>query len=323
MRRLLLAEFDRLRSRRLTWVALLLVAVVLAGLQVIVYFTVRPLSAAELAQGQSQFQQAQRQYAADKTQHRKDQDCIAQGSPPEECSSAPRLNDFLPRTPVPYHTLGSVLVPITVFLTGLAALFLSASVVGAEYSSGGLGNWLTFFPQRGRVFASKLLSLVVAAALASAVASAVTIGVAALIATLVGAAVSGVGALAETAGRGVVVVAIFTVLGFALALVTRHTIAAAGTLVGYLFASFVFTLLSGALPGLQKLARWRPEVNLLAFLRHGYTYTTTVAVTSVQGQDFSDVPHLLSFGHSAVYWAVVVVAAVAGSLWVFRRRDVT
>jgi ABC-2 type transport system permease protein len=132
-----------------------------------------------------------------------------------------------------------------------------------------------------------------------------------------------VGKLAELAGRGVVVGAIFAVLGFGLALLTRHTIAAAGTVLGYLFLWFVVTLLSQVIPALQAVKGWLPQNHMLAFLNHGYSYTTVVREVTAQGLNERQVQHTISFADSSLYWAVLLVVVIAGTYLVFRRRDVS
>lgn len=44
------------------------------------------------------------------------------------------------------------------YVLAFAAFLIGASFVGAEFSSGAIGNWLTFEPRRLRVYGSKLLA---------------------------------------------------------------------------------------------------------------------------------------------------------------------
>jgi ABC-2 type transport system permease protein len=71
------------------------------------------------------------------------------------------------------------------------------------------------------------------------------------------------------------------------------------------------------------LPPWLPERNLLAFLQHGLTYEQYRDVTSADGMSEETVTRHITFGHSALYWAVLLVVALAVSAVVFRRRDVT
>ena len=52
---------------------------------------------------------------------------------------------------------------------------IAASFIGAEYSSGSIANWLTFVPRRGRVFWSKLLTMIGFAAVLGAFAAALVL----------------------------------------------------------------------------------------------------------------------------------------------------
>jgi ABC-2 type transport system permease protein len=323
MKRLLFAELNRLRSRRLTWVALTLVVLTVGLLQIAVFLSVKPLSAGELAEGQAQFQAAQRDYEQNKADYEEsEKQCVAQGIPAEECSSKPRPENYANRTVVPFAEITNIVVTVTVFVAALAFLFLGASFIGAEYSSGALANWLSFIPERGKVYASKLLALVLTAGVATFALSALAIGLAAVASRIQGAPVRGVAGLMEMAGRGLVIGVIGAVLGFALALLTRHTIAAAGTVLGYLLVAFVVNILTQAIMSLQGLIRWLPENNVLAFLNHGYTYTTYTNTITPDGMQQTAVEHTLSFAASSIYWSVIVVVVVAGTYLLFRRRDV-
>jgi ABC-2 type transport system permease protein len=323
MTRLLLAELSRLKSRRLSLIAVIAVLLALGGLQFAVYYSVKPLSTTELAQNKAYYEQAKQDYESNKADYQAgEKECVAQGGTEQQCSQEPKPEDYAQRTPTPFGQITDIIVSVSVFLTGLAILFVGASFIGAEYSSGALANWLSFIPERGKVFASKLLALVLASAVVSALASALTIGLAVVMTKAAGAVVSGVHNVVELAGRGVLVAIICAVLGFGLAMVTRHTIAAAGTVLGYLFVSFVLSAVAGAVPALQALKSWLPEYNILAFLRHGYTYYSYVNVVTAQGSDYNEVAHKITFAHSAGYWSVIVVVVVAVAFAVFRRRDV-
>jgi ABC-2 type transport system permease protein len=326
MIRLFLAELNRLRSRRLTWVAAIGIVLALGLLQFAVYSSVKPPSAADVAEAQQSYQQAKKEYDLEYSQHKAEidaqaQQCAAQGTPAEECTGEPQLSNYL-STPTPFAQIGGVAVAVSVFLTSLAFLLLGASFIGAEYSSGALANWLTFIPQRGKVLGAKVLALLAVTAVSSAVATGLTLGVVALLTKLVDEPITGVAKLIATGGRGVLIAMICAVIGFGLALLTRHTIAAAGTVLGYLFVAFVISGLSSIVTGLQNLKPFLPETNMLAFLQHGYTYQDYVRTVSEAGVSMDPIERTISFAHSAGYWSVVVVLVLAVAFAVFRRRDV-
>lgn len=324
MIRLVRAELLRLRSRKLSWVALGCVLLVVALTQIAVYASVRPLSDAERTQAQTSYQQAKADYEQNKDSYAKEaQDCVAQGNPPEVCQyPEPHLEDFAQRSVSDFPEMANLAVTVSVFVTALALLFLSASLIGAEFSSGSLANWLSFVPERSKVYASKLAALVLVGAVATAVTGALAIGLSMLMTRIAGAPVSGLGKVDAMGARGVLVGVIAVVVGFALAMLSRHTIAAAGTVLGYLFLSFVLTIVMSAVSSLQRLQRFLPESNALALLNHGHTFTTYTRVATADGADERPVEHVITLGQASVFWAVALAALLAASYLVFRRRDV-
>jgi len=323
MTRLLRAELLRLRSRKLTWIALAGVLLVVGLTQIAVYTSVRPLTATEQAQAQVQFQQAQQEYERDKDRNEQDvQDCMAQGSPREQCEYVPRLEDFAQRTVSSFKEMADLSVTVAAFVSALGLLLLSASVVGAEFSSGAMSNWLSFIPERTKVYTAKLVGLLLGGVAATVLVTALAIGLTVLLTRIAGADVTSVRPVLATGARGLLLAVIAVVVGFTLAMLTRHTIAAAGAVLGYLFLSFVLQIVMGALPGLQAVKRLQPEYNALAVLQHGYHYVDYVNVQGPNGQyDYTETPHVITFGASSLYWAVVLVVLLAVSYLAFRRRD--
>ena len=323
MKNLLLAEINRLRSRRLTLVALVLVALAIIGMQILVYETVKPVTASEAAQSKAQYEQAKQDYQQHRAERQaEEKQCLAQeDTSPEMCSGEPKPEYFQPRQPVPFVEIMGYVVTFSVYLVGLASALVAASYIGAEFHSGALANWLTFVPDRRKVLGAKLLAVALVSAVLGAVALAATVGVAALSTKLSGASTAGADKLWVTAARGVVIVVIFTLLGFAVALLTRHTIGALGALVAYLVASSVVTVLVDLITGLQS---WKPflvQNQVRAFLNHGYTYQNFSQ--SVNGSDEPTVTtHTIAFSDSGVYWGVLMAVVIAGSFVVFQRRDV-
>lgn len=324
MSRLIRAELLRLRSRRLTWIALAAVLLVVALTQLAVYSSVKPLTAAEQNQAQVAFQKAQQEYEQNKEQLARDAEaCVAQGAPREDCEYRPRIEDFAQRSVIPFSEVAGLSVTTAVFLSALALLMLSASLVGAEFSSGALANWLSFVPERTKVYASKLVALLVAGVAGTALLTGATIGVTVLLTRIAGAEVDKVAEVLAMGGRGLLLAVIAVVLGFGLAMLTRHTIAAAGTVLGYLLLSFVLTIVMFSQPGLQVLKRVLPENNALALLENGHRYTNVVNTQGPDGQyNFTETEHVITFAQGSLYWAVVLVAVLAVSYLVFRRRDV-
>lgn len=208
-------------------------------------------------------------------------------------------------------------------LYAFLAFVLGASFVGAEFSSGSLGTWLTFEPRRLRVAGSKF----VAAGIGGAAIAALGLAATALGAWLVSQvnrpdpsldlpAVTGPGeSVTQTLLRCLLVGVISGLAGVALALVVRNTGAVVAVVLGY--GVVVEGVLAQAV-GHGRLAPWLPMKNVEAFLQRGTTYFAEKC--TAQGCQYE--PMRLSYTHGWVYLSVFMVALVAVALWVFRRRDI-
>jgi ABC-2 type transport system permease protein len=209
-------------------------------------------------------------------------------------------------------------------LLAFVALLLGSSFVGAEFSTGSMGLWLTFQPRRLRVAASKLT----AAAVGGAV-----VAVLGLVLTNLGArmvavvnrpgsdlqlpqappleeplALLGLRIVALALGAGVV--------GAALGLLLRHTAAIIGTVLG--FAVVVEGIVIQAfLQG--RLQQWSVLKNIEAFVDRGTTY----AAESCGPSSCEYAERTLSYTHGWVFLLCVALAVVLAGLVSFRRRDVT
>jgi ABC-2 type transport system permease protein len=209
-------------------------------------------------------------------------------------------------------------------LLAFVALLLGASFVGAEFSTGSMGLWLTFQPRRLRVAASKLT----AAAVGGAV-----VAVLGLVLTNLGARMVAVvnrpGSELElppappleeplaALGLRIVVLAVGAgVVGAALGLLLRHTAAIIGTVLG--FAVVVEGIVMQAfLQG--RLQQWSVLKNIEAFVEKGTTYfAESCGPTSC---DYTE--RTLTYTHGWVFLLVVALAVVLAGVAAFRSRDVT
>lgn len=322
MIQLLRAEVLRLFSRRFTIIALVVVTLCLALFQVVAGSALRPPSAAAVAERRAGYEDDRRIWEAE--QGRQIQECVDQGETPEDCASyfPPPEEAAYDLEPIAFGEIGVVSVQLAVYLTALTLFFVAATFVAAEFATGALANWLTFVPRRGAVYASKLVVVALFAVVATAVATALSLGVTALLATIFGGDLAGLGRLAAQGGRGLLVGLIFAVVGFTVGVLTRHTAAAIGVLLGYLFVWFARGILSGFLAWPSRLPPWTPEGNLAAILTKGTTYQVlTGSVMSEEGPGFAE--RTISLSHGLTYWAVLLAVLVVASLLTFRRRDVT
>ncbi|QDP97687.1 ABC transporter permease [Microlunatus elymi] len=326
MIKLFAAELDRLRSRRVFLIGLAVLFLALVGFQVAVGFAVKQPSQAEIAQARTQFQQAQQEYRDNKDENEQAQkDCEKQMGPAHasDCAiSEPSWEDYRPR-PATFADMAGGVVTVSVILPTLAFLIIGASSIGAEYGSGAIANWLSFIPDRLKVYVSKLGTLLLTGAIVTAAATALSLASTAVLVKINSGSVTKLGDLIAEGGRGLLIVTFGAAVGFALALIFRHTVAALGVVLGYLVVDFVLNILMGSIESMQKLKPWLVENNLLAVLHNGYPYYDQRKEVTSDGIMYNQVERHLSLGHGIIYLAVLFVAAVLISAVIFRRRDVT
>ncbi|QGN33374.1 ABC transporter permease subunit [Microlunatus sp. Gsoil 973] len=320
---LALAELDRLRSRRVVLVWMIVLLVALAGFQVIAGFSVKQPSQQEIAAARQQFQQARHDYDQNHDSDVKQCQEANPGQPADLCDyPAPSWEDYRPRAAT-FADMAGAGVTITVIFSALTFLVVGASLIGAEYGSGAIANWLSFIPDRVRVYTSKLGVLILVSAAAGAVAAGLTLACTALLVKINDGRVLQLTDTAAAGARGLIVVVVCATVGFALALISRHTIAALGAVVGYLVFDFVLNIVMSAFDPVQRIKPWLPEYNARAVVDHGIRYQDQVRHLTPDGINYTSIERELGFGHGLTYLIVVFAIAVAVSLLVFRRRDVT
>ncbi|MEI2713454.1 MAG: hypothetical protein V9G04_09195 [Nocardioides sp.] len=124
--------------------------------------------------------------------------------------------------------------------------------------------------------------------------------------------------------RGVVLVALAAILGFALTMLFRSTVATLGILFAVAVAGSMVIM---ALPLGGTNERWLPTVNLTAWLQHGADYyvqgrEVMCTYDEATGDQACTGMKTLSLWNAATYLATIVVASVCASLASFARRDV-
>jgi len=312
---LVAAETNRLLSRRFTRIALVIVLLAIGAFQLSVSSSLRPPTTAEQASSQAQYEEARRFWEEN------ERTCDNVGSPPDCRYPEPQLSEFSFSRPFAEVTAESL--EVSVYLVALAALMVAGSFIGAEYSSGSLGNWLSFLPRRGRVFASKLVTVVAFSAVASAVVTGLALLTALVLARRYGIEAGSLTPELSMLGRGVLAAVALGVLGFCIGLVGRHTAAAIGTLLGYLFVWFVRNAILSESAWAQRLTPWTPEANLAAVVRGGHQYFVPVRTVGPDGMSIDYLERTVSLTHGLLYWAVLLAVVIVGSAVVFRRRDVS
>jgi ABC-2 type transport system permease protein len=321
MIRLLGAEINRLRSRRFTLITLLAVVLILSIFQLQVNSAVSPPSAEAVAANQAQYERDLKEWE----QHHAEweQQCVDAGQPREQCAGVGPTKENYGLQAVPFNEVAQIGLLLGIYLTGLAMFLVAASFIGAEFTTGAIANWLSFIPRRAPVFASKLITVVTFALLVGVLASVFVLGMAALLTSVHGGEVSGLRAQLSMAGRGVAVAGALAVVGYCVGLITRHTAAALGVLLGYLFVWFIRNAVLSEQAWAQRLTPWSPEANLAAIVDKGYQYAIPVKKLTEGGLSVEFLQREVSLAHGAVYWAVLLAGLIIVALLIFRRRDVT
>ncbi len=314
MVRLIQAEVTRLLSRRFTVIAAVVVLLGLCAFQFAVNDQFKPPSPADQAAAQRSYQEAHQFWETN------ERNCADAGDPPDCHYPEPQLSEF--NFVRPFDEVTRESVQVAIYLVALTALMVAGSFIGAEYSTGSIANWLTFIPRRGQVFTSKLLTVVAFSALASAAAAALMLGSAIVLAQLYDIPIAKLGDQTSMVGRGVLVGVALAVVGFCVGLVGRHTAAAIGVLLGYLFVWFVRNAILSESEWAKRLTPWTPEGNLAAIVNAGYRYYIPIRSVGPDGVGVDYVERTVGLTHGLIFWAVVLAVIIAGSALIFRRRDV-
>lgn len=328
MMRLTTVELRRLFARRLTLIALL-GALVITGLILFdAYQQAKPLSGQQLAFQRVQFNQAHQSWEANGVQQFKEclkQQALAQKSDP---SINYRCNDMEPKwenwskPKVKFADLMRSVLLNWSYLIVFISFLIGAGFVAAEFSSGSIGNWLTFEPRRLRVYVSKLAATGLGLFPAIVGLLGLLIGgvwlVTANYGSTVGTTTKVWSDLSLMAGRSAALAVVAAIVGAALGTLLRHTAAVIGIAMGYLI---LVELIFGRM--FQSARPWLLQINMEGWLKHGTKYYIQACKTDSQGGYRCDgIEKLLGFGHVSAYLGLLVVLIVGLSAMVFQRRDV-
>ncbi|WP_232548680.1 ABC transporter permease subunit [Propioniciclava soli] len=322
MRHVIAAEALRWLRRRGLWatVAVFLLLAVMSG--VAMAASAEPPDEATVAQAKVDYAS----YLADWNENHQEwyQDCL-DATPEDEnpqamCAetlAAPVESDYVPAPLAWADGMRSAAI-FAGILGGMLAMLVAASFWGAEFRHGTIATWLTFVPDRTRVWTAKNVVAVLMSAVAALVMSAVVLGV-----TTIGfvmfqgpASVGDWGPPLGIAARGLGFAALAALIGAAMAVLFRNTVAAAAVPVAYLVLTSMFGAVT-YVPGLEFLATLMPETNLMAYLALGTTYWVP-ALEPGEGM----VERHLPFAHGLTYLLVLTGALAVASLIAFQRRDV-
>ena len=321
-------ELRRLFSRRLTLIALLGALVVTGLLLSEVNQQAKPLSGVQLKFQKSQFDQAHKSWEANGVQQAKEclkQQTIAQNSDPKANFHCNEMEPKLANWGKPKAKFSDLMQSTLLnwsYLLAFISFLIGAGFVAAEFSSGSIGNWLTFEPRRMRVYVSKLA----AAGMGLIPATLVLLGLLFAGVWLITAHYGSTAGTTATlwhelglmASRALALAVVAAVVGAAMGTLFRHTAAVFGIAMGYLV---IVEGIFGHL--LQNSQPWLIRLNMTGWLQHGTKYYIQACKTDSQGNfGCEGVEKLLGFGHSWTYLGLLAVLAIATSAIVFQRRDV-
>ncbi|MBT0995381.1 ABC transporter permease subunit [Cellulomonas sp. DKR-3] len=338
MIRLIRTELYRWSGRTLLWV----LAAATVAFAVIVPLNAwtesRPPSQQDYERAQDQLEQQQQmmQEQLDSCLEGQEAEREATGDPTLDwgCEWEPRVEDFLPWRQYFDTEAESGVAGMAIVLV-LAGVLMGASFVAAEFSTGAIGNWLTFAPRRGRVLTSKLTATALGYLPTVVVATVVLVG-GSWLGFRLNDAMQNPSVYVDEAGAGpdlmtpanltlmglrIVAVAIaMAVAGAALGFLLRHTAAVLGVLLGW--AVLVEGFLRVQAPKLQP---YTLAVNLDAWVRGGTQYGIERCEYDADngGTMCETIYHDVSQAHGAVVLGIVLVVLVGLAALVFRRRDVS
>ncbi len=327
MIRLLALELTRLRWRRAVVVlmagAALATVVIFAGTA----WTTRPVSDTELREAQAQVDQEVESQGFQRQIKRCEKHPDRYGvRDAEKCraSMAPRVEWFVSRPSLKLQEVvrGPGLGVVTI-LMGLLML-VGTTFAGADWNSGSMSNQLLFEPRRSRVWLAKAAAVLALALSTSAVFLASFWGGVALLARS-----RGIDArpdipelIVASSGRAVLVIGAAAVGAYAVTMLVRSTVFTLGAM----FAVVVGATIILALVGVSEA--WFPNKNLGAIIWNGTTYYVEPPSQCFQGPGRPpdgldcDGTSRLGLWTAVRNLGVLLAAAVAISMWSFRRRDV-
>jgi len=332
------AERRRLFKRRFTRWMLLIGIAILATVAVGEFFSNQKIGPEARAQAQvladQQYQQAKRAADDYRTQCQAAHDSGKTGSDnqfPADCSAIEVPQDqftaenYLPST----FTFRTRFTPTVTVFAGLLALVMfviGASFVGAEWTSGGMMNLLLWRPRRLQVYFTKLgilLGSVLAIGVVFAALWTAAFWAIALVHGSTAQVTPGVWrSIALTESRGIALVLVTTAVGFTLASIGRHTAIAFGVTAGVLIVLQIGVAFLLNAFRVRFLERWIFTTYVQAWMGKKTVLEDTSRCDFQQGK-CEPQTLTITWEHSGLLFAAILVVLVLVGAWQMRRRDIT
>ena len=325
---LLRAEVHRMLSRRFVQLLVLLGALGFAASLVIASIEFATPSARGLAEAQAELD---RVLAENQVFY---EQCVSSTDVPEGqsvesfCGTPPTaenfggVEQFIDKRPFVLGDDGLTGATAVAVATSALAFVIGATWIGAEWSSRSIVALLFWEPRRTRVMLTKLAVLAATAAVLGALAQAVWALAARVLAATRGGTTAPPGFwadLAGSAGRGVLLVVLVALLGFAFANLVRNTAAALGA--GFFYFVIVENAVRGLRPAWQE---WLLSTNAAALVSDGGTsfFLFSQGVTDENGVfSVADREVVVSNLHGGLVLAAVTALVVGLGVLAFSRRD--
>jgi hypothetical protein len=331
------AEWSRLFARRFTWIMVIVGILMLAGVGVGVALSSHRVTPEVRAEAEAQAQRQREGIAADRATCERAKanpepiptpaDSNPKALPPDmPCSVItddwvraevflPNVFDFRREVPGLWQILAGVLV-----LVGFA---VGASVVGAEWHSGGMTNLLLWRPRRLQVLLTKL-SATLAGGAAIGLALTAVFAAALVGATLwrgqFGAVTTGsvLSLLIDTArylGLGLAA----TAVGFALASLGRHTAMALGAVAGFALLDELITRIVLDVANIARPERWVLSSYVRAWMVKGIRLQDDSSCYS--GGPCNPVMWKITMSDAALVGTGILLVLIVAAMVSMRRRD--
>ncbi len=324
---LLRAEVHRMRSRRVVQVLVLVGAIGFALSLVLASTQFATPSASSLAEAQAELDRVLAENSAFYEQCLTSSD-IPHGQTPEQFCGAPPtaesfggLEQFIDKRPFVLGEDGLTGATAVAAATAVIAFVLGATWIGAEWSTRSIVALLFWEPRRVKVMLTKLAVLAATTVLLAVLAQAVWALAAQVLAATRGDTTAPPGFwgdLTASAGRGVLLVVLVALLGFAFANLVRNTAAALG--VGFVYVLIVENAVRAARPAWQE---WLLSTNAAALVQDGgASFFVYGQVTDANGLvQFTDREVVVSNLHGGLVLAAVAALVVGLGVLLFSRRD--
>jgi hypothetical protein len=332
------AEFRRLLKRRFVRYMTLVGLLVLVAVAIGTFVTNHKIGPAEVAaserraeqqyqhsvEGTKQYKQECEQAKArgDKEPGKWPQDCAEITPPPREAFEA---RWFLPAT-FDFRKQFEPMIIAWAAILALVAFAVGASFIGAEWSSGGMMNLLLWRPQRLSVLLTKLGALltgVLGVTLASAAAWAAALWA---IGSLRGSTEKMTAGVWQSFGltglRGLAVVLVAGIIGFALASLGRHTALALGGALGIMVVGQFGLGMVMTMAGAKFAEAWLLPTYLLAWMQKKVILEDWESCQASFSGECKPQTMDIVWQDGGILLAVGVVLTLGAAMWMMRRRDV-